>query len=82
MIRWMACLSGIHVPCYLQHGALFYWHIYENMQQSNNKVDNYEALYCTMVLLLLELGGEEVLLELVRLALDIQVCIFLCEPRN
>ncbi|ELT96778.1 hypothetical protein CAPTEDRAFT_225122 [Capitella teleta] len=55
-----------------KNGSLFYWHLYENMQQSNNKVDNYEALYCTMVLLLLEMGGGEVRMELLRLALGIQ----------
>ena len=45
------------------------------MQQANHKVDNFEALFCTMARLLLEMGGEEVLLELVRLALGIQVSL-------
>lgn len=57
----------------LQNGILFYWHIYENMQQVNNKVDNFEAMYCTLSLLCIEMGGDEVLMELFKLALGIQV---------
>ncbi|XP_050400570.1 protein EFR3 homolog B isoform X1 [Patella vulgata] len=53
-------------------GMQFYWHIYENMQMPTNKVDNFEALFCTMSLLAIELGDAEILLELLRLALDIQ----------
>ena len=59
--------------CYLQNGAQFYWHISENTQQGNNRVDNFEALYCTLALLCIEMGGDEILIELFRLALGIQV---------
>ncbi len=55
-----------------KNGSLFYWHLYENMQLLNNRVDNFEALYCTMALLCVEMGGDDVLLELFRLALAIQ----------
>ena len=43
------------------------------MQQTNNKVDNFECIYTTMALISIEIGGDEVLLELFRLALEIQV---------
>ena len=43
---------------------------------SNNKVDNFEAVYTTMVLLFLEMGADEINLDILRLALEIQVCQF------
>ncbi|XP_055886891.1 protein EFR3 homolog B-like isoform X3 [Biomphalaria glabrata] len=53
-------------------GMQLYWHILENLQLESNKVDNFEAIYCTMCLLGIEVGQDEVIIELVRLALDIQ----------
>ena len=44
---------------------------------SNNKVDNFETVYTTMVLLFLELGADEMILDMLRLALEIQVCYLL-----
>ena len=55
-----------------KNGNLLYWHIYENIQKNNNRVDNFQGLYCTMALLCLELSDEEVLVELFCLALGIQ----------
>ena len=51
----------------------FYWHILENLQMDSNRVNNFESIFCTMCLIAIEMGGEDVLIELVRLALDIQV---------
>ena len=65
-----------------QNGSLFYWHLYENTQQINNKVDNFEALYCTMALMCIEMGGDEVLMELFRLALGIQVRVKIIDIKN
>ncbi|GFN81470.1 protein efr3 homolog b [Plakobranchus ocellatus] len=53
-------------------GMQLYWHILENLQLESNRVDNFEAIYCTMCLLCLEVGQDEVIIELLRLALDIQ----------
>ncbi|XP_059138693.1 protein EFR3 homolog B-like isoform X3 [Physella acuta] len=53
-------------------GMQLYWHILENLQLESNRVDNFEAIYCTMCLICLEVGQDEVIIELVRLALDIQ----------
>lgn len=39
----------------------------------SNKVDNFEAIFCTMCLITIEMGGDDILVELMRLALDIQV---------
>lgn len=39
----------------------------------SNKVDNFEAIFCTMCLITIEMGGDDILVELIRLALDIQV---------
>ncbi len=58
---------------YLQNGSSFYWHMYENMQQSNNRVDNFECIYTTLALICIEMGADDVLIELFRLALGIQV---------
>ena len=57
----------------MQNGTLFYSHIYENMQQITNKVDNFEALYCTLGLISIEMGGDDILVDLLRLALALQV---------
>jgi len=59
-----------------KNGSLFHWHIHETLQMSNNKVDNFETVYTTMVLLFLELGADETILDILRLALEIQVCHF------
>jgi len=57
-----------------KNGLLFNWHVHETLQMSNNKVDNFETVFTTMVLLFLELGADEVILDVFRLALEIQVC--------
>jgi len=56
-----------------KNGSQFHWHIHETLQMSNNKVDNFETVYTTMVLLFLELGADETILDILRLALEIQV---------
>ena len=44
------------------------------MQLSNNRVENFEALYCTLALLVIELGSDAIMVELFRLVLGLQVC--------
>ena len=60
-----------------QNGMQFYWYFLENIQLGNNKVDSFEALYRTMALISVELLCKELVAELVRLALDIQVCLYM-----
>eukprot|EP00105_Crassostrea_gigas_P001528 XP_011413750.1 PREDICTED: protein EFR3 homolog B isoform X5 [Crassostrea gigas] len=55
-----------------KNGIQFYWHILENLQMESNKADNFEAIFCTMCLITIEMGGDDILVELIRLALDIQ----------
>jgi len=57
-----------------KNGPLFYWHTLETLQITSNRVDNFETVYATMLLLFLELGADEVILDIFRLALEIQVC--------
>ncbi|XP_075525945.1 protein EFR3 homolog stmA [Dermacentor variabilis] len=47
-------------------------HIYENAQLPNNLPGNFQALYTTLALLCVELGSEDVLIELLRLMFAIQ----------
>ncbi|XP_077495686.1 protein EFR3 homolog stmA isoform X3 [Amblyomma americanum] len=47
-------------------------HIYENAQLPNNLPTNFQALYTTLALLCVELGSEDVLIELLRLMFAIQ----------
>lgn len=47
-------------------------HIYENAQLPNNQPANFQALYTTLALLCVELGSEDVLIELLRLMFAIQ----------
>jgi hypothetical protein len=64
---------------FIQNGQLFFWHLFESLQLPNNKVDNFETIYTTMVLLFIEVGADEVLLDMFRLALNVQVyyfCVF------
>ncbi|XP_036368487.1 protein EFR3 homolog A isoform X2 [Octopus sinensis] len=55
-----------------KNGNHFYHHLYENIEMNSNHVENFEALYCTMALILVELGSSDLLVDLCRLALDIQ----------
>ena len=56
-----------------QSGQLFYWHLYMNAQMKNNKVDNFETLFCSLALMFVEMNGDEVLIDAFRFALGIQV---------
>ena len=43
---------------------------------STNKVNNFESIYCTMCLLCVEMGCDDLVIELLRLGLDLQVNIY------
>ncbi|XP_033122897.1 protein EFR3 homolog B-like [Anneissia japonica] len=55
-----------------KNGSDIYWHFYENMSQSSNTVEHFEAMYCTLALLLIELGGDDIVVDLIGLALGLQ----------
>lgn len=53
-------------------GQDLYLCVYRNMQFANNRRDNVDALYTTVALLAVEVAHEDVLVDIVRLALAIQ----------
>ncbi|KAM7542175.1 hypothetical protein Aperf_G00000017111 [Anoplocephala perfoliata] len=53
-------------------GYLLTENIFQQMLDASNKVDNLEHLMCTIGLIALEMGAEEVLVELLRLVLAVQ----------
>ncbi|CAG2104067.1 unnamed protein product [Medioppia subpectinata] len=55
-----------------KHGTELLFHIYENVQLSNNTDNNFDAIYATLALLCVELNSEETLAELLRLTFAIQ----------
>lgn len=36
-----------------------------------NKVDNFEVIFCIMCLIIIEMGGDDILVEFIRLVFDI-----------
>ena len=48
------------VSFFLQTGYLLTENIYHQMQDPSNRVDNLEHLFCTIGLIALEMGAEEV----------------------
>ncbi|XP_072018002.1 protein EFR3 homolog B-like [Amphiura filiformis] len=55
-----------------KNGADIQWHIYENLTRPQNSTENFVALYCTLALLVVELGIEDILVDLIRLSLALQ----------
>ncbi|VDP50552.1 unnamed protein product, partial [Schistosoma margrebowiei] len=56
-------------------GVLFIENIYHQLLDPSNKVDNLEYLSCTVGLVALEMGAEQVITELFRLILALQTKI-------
>ena len=70
------CAPGLactYDMCVCQSGPLFYWHLYKIAQMKNNKVDNFETIFCTLALMFVEMNSDEVLIDSFRFALGIQV---------
>ncbi|KAG1701654.1 Protein EFR3 B [Nymphon striatum] len=55
-----------------KHGSELFLHLYENLEMITNMKENYESLYVTLVLLTIELGAEEFIIELLRFILAVQ----------
>ncbi|EEC03365.1 transmembrane protein cmp44E, putative, partial [Ixodes scapularis] len=55
-----------------KHGPDILYHVYENAQLANNGPANFQALFTTLALLCVELGSEDVLIDLLRLMFAIQ----------
>lgn len=55
-----------------KQGHNIYWHLHENIRFINNKVDNFESVCITMSLIYLEMASDDTLVDLAKLALEIQ----------
>lgn len=61
-------------PCPpLQHSQQLYRHIYLSCKEETNIQKHYEALYGLLALISIELANEEVVVDLIRLVLAVQV---------
>lgn len=71
------CLT--HRPCasFSQHGQQLYRHIYLGCKEQSSGRQHYETLFALLGLLSVELANEEVVVDLIRLALALQVAMYL-----
>lgn len=60
--------------CIFQNGQQLYRHIYLGCKEEDNVQKNYELLYTSLALITIELANEEVVIDLIRLAIALQVC--------
>jgi len=65
--------SRLDIVFIQKHGSEIYRSLYESLEQSNNTVENIEAIYTTLALLCVELSSEETVTEMLRLVVGIQV---------
>lgn len=56
-----------------QHSQQLYRHIYLSCKEETNIQKHYEALYGLLALISIELANEEVVVDLIRLVLAVQV---------
>lgn len=56
-----------------QHAQRLYRHIYLTCKEESSGRDHYQALFTLLVVLGVELSSEEVLVDLIRLVLALQV---------
>ncbi|KAM4688558.1 protein EFR3 homolog A isoform 2-T2 [Discoglossus pictus] len=55
-----------------KHGQQLYRHIYLGCKEDDNVHKNYELLYTTLALLTIELANEDVVIDLIRVAIALQ----------
>lgn len=68
-------LSHLVVRVPLQHGQQLYRHIYLGCKEDDNVHKNFELLFTTLAVLTIELANEEVVIDLIRLAIALQVTL-------
>lgn len=66
-------LPQTFLPFVPQHGQQLYRHIYLGCKEDDNVQKNYELLYTTLALITIELANEEVVIDLIRVAIALQV---------
>lgn len=57
----------------VQHAQRLYRHVYLTCKEESSGRDHYQALFTLLAVLGVELSSEEVLVDLIRLALALQV---------
>ncbi|XP_038653273.1 protein EFR3 homolog B [Scyliorhinus canicula] len=57
-----------------KHSQTLYRYIYMSCKQENNSHIHYDALYAMLALISVELANEEVVVDLIRVVLALQVC--------
>lgn len=57
----------------LQHGQQLYRHIYLGCKEEDNVQKNFELLFTALALITIELANEEVVIDLIRLSIALQV---------
>lgn len=73
MQRLCVCVCVLPAwPC-PQHSQQLYRHIYLSCKEESNVQQHYEALYGLLALISIELANEEVVVDLIRLVLAVQV---------
>lgn len=68
-----------------QHGQQLYRHIYLGCKEEDNVHKNFELLFTTLAILTIELANEEVVVDLIRLTVALQVtaaCQVVCLLRK
>lgn len=60
-------------PPPLQHGQQIYRHIYLGCKEEDNVHKNFELLFTTLAVLTIELANEDVVIDLIRLVMALQV---------
>ncbi|XP_026550312.1 protein EFR3 homolog A-like, partial [Notechis scutatus] len=55
-----------------QHGQQLYRHVYVGCKEVDNVHKNFELLYTSLALITIELANEEVVTDLIRLAIALQ----------
>uniref|UniRef100_A0A8D0LBH9 Protein EFR3 homolog A n=1 Tax=Sphenodon punctatus TaxID=8508 RepID=A0A8D0LBH9_SPHPU len=55
-----------------KHGQQLYGHIYQGCKEEDNVQKNFELLYTSLALLTIELANEEVVIDLIRVAVALQ----------
>lgn len=60
-------------PVLEQHAQQLYRHVYLGCKEDDNVHKNFELLYTSLALITIELANEEVVTDLIRLAIALQV---------
>lgn len=68
----MRCHAFRDYFCRIQLGGDILQRLFESFKLANNSGDNYDALYTTLALICIEMSSDEVLVEILRVALFLQ----------